>query len=308
MTGPLIRIAATIVRSPWFQRFIIATIVFAGVLAGVETDAAIVAENRSLLHALDSIVLWIFIVEATLKLAAHAPKPWNYFRDGWNVFDFSVVVLCLLPVGSQFAVVLRLCRALRLLRLVSALPKLQLLVGALIKSFSSMGYVSLLLGLMFYIYGITGVHLFGGHDKEHFGSLPRAFLTLFQTVTLDDWKNLLASASGDSPAVAVVYFVSFILLGTMIMLNLFIGIIMNSMSEMHEELAASAEARSIDAGRDPIADLDRELAAITKRIETLRSTLKPHATTTPECTKSNPQSPPRSTRASASLAAANSPA
>lgn len=307
MTGPLIRSAGTIVQSKWFQRFIIATIIFAGVLAGVETDAAIVAANERLLRSLDAIVLGIFVIEVILKLAAHAPKPWNYFRDGWNVFDFSVVVLCLLPVGSQFAVVLRLCRALRLLRLVSALPKLQLLVGALIKSFSSMGYVSLLLGLMFYIYGITGVHLFGAHDKEHFGSLPAAFLTLFQTVTLDDWKNLLTSASGDSPAVAVVYFVSFILLGTMIMLNLFIGIIMNSMSEMHEELAAREEANPPHAAENPIGEIDRELASLMARIETLRSTLKQHPTAT-ECTKSTTQSPPRSTRASASLAEANSPA
>lgn len=266
-----------VAHSPWFHRFIIATIVLAGVLAGIETDAATVAAHGSLLGVLDAIVLGIFIVEALLKLASHAPRPWEYFRDGWNVFDFAVIVLCLLPMDSQFAVVLRLGRTIRLLRLVSALPKLQLLVGALIKSFGSMGYVGLLLGIMFYIYAITGVHLFGGHDKEHFGSLSQAFLTLFQTITLDDWKFLFASAKGSSPAIAAAYFVSFILLGTMIMLNLFIGIIMNSMSEMHAELDEQHRARqdTAEAGGvlSDLTALDQQLSIIKSQLAELRGKL-----------------------------------
>jgi voltage-gated sodium channel len=266
-----------IVHSPWFQRFIIATIIFAGVLAGIETDAGMMAAHGGFLHSLDRIILGVFIIEAILKLAALSPRPWDYFKDGWNVFDFTVVVLCLLPMDSQFAVVLRLGRTLRLLRLVSAMPKLQLLVGALIKSFSSMGYVSLLLGIMFYIYAITGVHLFGGHDKEHFGSLSQAFLTLFQTITLDDWKFLFASAKGSSPGIAAAYFVSFILLGTMIMLNLFIGIIMNSMSEMHTELEEQLiSKRKLTENETVLSDLsalDEQLSALQSQLKNLRGKL-----------------------------------
>ena len=266
-----------IADASWFQRLVILTILIAGVLAGIETDATMVASHGPVLRALDAIVLGIFIVEAVLKLTSRCPRPWDYFRDGWNVFDFAVIVLCLLPMDSQFAVVLRLGRTLRLLRLVSALPKLQLLVGALIKSFSSMGYVSLLLGIMFYIYAIAGVHLFGGHDKEHFGSLSRAFLTLFQTITLDDWKFLFVSAQGSAPAVAAVYFISFILLGTMIMLNLFIGIIMNSMEEMHAELDEYNEARrSVAEKGSVLADLtalDRQLTIMNSQLQELRAKL-----------------------------------
>ena len=269
-----------IVHASWFQRLIIGTILLAGVLAGIETDAATVAIHGPVLHTLDRIVLGIFIIEVILKLTASCPRPWDYFRDGWNVFDFVVVVLCLMPMDSQFAVVLRLGRTLRLLRLVSALPKLQLLVGALIKSFSSMGYVSILLGLMFYIYAITGVHLFGGHDKEHFGSLSLAFLTLFQTITLDDWKFLFESAKGSSPAIAGIYFVSFILLGTMIMLNLFIGIIMNSMEEMHSELADYNEAkREVAEKGSVLADLtalDAQLVSLKTNLTELRGKLQKH--------------------------------
>lgn len=281
MTGSSPFVMMTKVRqitdSRLFRGTIIATILLAGVLAGIETDAAMVAAHGPLLHALDRLVLGVFIAEVVLKLVAASPRPWRYFQDGWNVFDFAVVALCLLPIDSQFAVVLRLVRTLRLLRLVSALPKLQLLVGALIKSFSSMGYVGLLLGLMFYIYGITGVHLFGGHDQEHFGSLSKAFLTLFQTITLDDWKFLFASAAGGSPAVAAAYFVSFILLGTMIMLNLFIGIIMNSMSEMHAELDEQVRARQPVTERatvrDDLAALDQQLTTLKARLRDLRGKL-----------------------------------
>jgi voltage-gated sodium channel len=266
-----------IVDASWFQRLVILMILIAGVLAGIETDAGMVSTHGPTLRALDAIVLGIFIVEAVLKLTSRCPRPWDYFRDGWNVFDFTVIVLCLLPMDSQFAVVLRLGRTLRLLRLVSALPKLQLLVGALIKSFSSMGYVSLLLGIMFYIYAIAGVHLFGGHDKEHFGGLSRAFLTLFQTITLDDWKFLFVSAQGSAPAVASVYFISFILLGTMIMLNLFIGIIMNSMEEMHAELDEYNEARRGVAEKGSVladvTELDRQLTALKSQLTLLRTKL-----------------------------------
>ncbi len=277
MLNSTTRAATTIAHAPWFQRFIIATIILAGVLAGIETDAATVATYGHVLRSLDAIVLGIFIIEAILKITSNSPRPWNYFRDGWNVFDFCIIVVCLLPIDSQFAVVLRLGRTLRLLRLVSALPKLQILVGALFKSFSSMGYVSLLLGLMFYIYAITGVHLFGAHDKEHFGSLSLAFLSLFQTITLDDWKHLLTSASGNSPVVCTIYFVSFILLGTMIMLNLFIGIIMNSMSEMHTELDEQIKAKQKLAEQDTvlgdITSLDQQLTAMKSQLKDLHCKL-----------------------------------
>jgi voltage-gated sodium channel len=277
MSIALIKITDQVVHSNWFQRSIILTIIAAGILAGIETNADIMASHGTLLRLLDQIVLGIFIIEVLLKLTANCPKPWNYFRDAWNVFDFIIVVLCLLPMDSQFAAVLRLGRTLRLLRLVSALPKLQILVGALFKSFSSMGYVGLLLGLMFYIYAIVGVQLFGGHDKEHFGSLSLAFFSLFQTITLDDWKFLFESAKGSSPVVTAIYFISFILLGTMIMLNLFIGIIMSSMEEMHSELDEynAAKRRKAEEG-SALADLnalDQQLASLKSNLAELRAKL-----------------------------------
>lgn len=269
MPNRMIAWATQLVHSSWFQRIIIAMILLAGVLAGLETNASFVAKHRTLLHIFDFTVLAVFITEAVLKLMT---QRWRYFSDGWNVFDFFIVVICCLPINSQFAVVLRLTRALRLLRLVTALPKLQLLVGALLKSLSAMGYVGLLLGLMFYIYAVAGIHLFGTQDPRHFGTMPAALLTLFQMITLDDWGNIFADARGSSPVTTGIYFVSFIMLGTMIMLNLFIGVITSSMTEMHAEMDRAKEENNPNSAL-------HDLAVIEQQLQKLRQTL---------------QSPPRS--------------
>ena len=266
----------TFVASKAFHHVIVAVIVIAGVVAGLETSPALMARHGALLHGLDKIILGIFIVEALLKMASHGRQPWRYFADGWNVFDFLIIVICVLPVGGPFAAVLRLARALRLLRLVSALPKLQLLVGALLKSLSAMGYVSLLLALLFYIYAVAGIHLFGVHDPKNFGSLPAAFLSLFRLVTLDNWSDLFNAQLSHLPGVKVaIYFVTFIVFGTMIILNLFIGIIMNSMSEMHAEIAErdrTQHDRKTGAAtlEDELKSLEEELKEAQTRLAGLR--------------------------------------
>ncbi len=257
-----------LVHARWFERAILTVIILAGILAGLETSPALVARYGTLLETLDLVVLAIFIFEIALKLVVHGRQPWHYFRDGWNVFDFTIVALCCLPTNSQFAAVLRLARALRLLRLVTALPRLQLLVGALLKSLGAMGYVGLLLALMFYIYGVVGVHLFGEADAVHFGSLKAALFTLFQMITLDNWSEIYRAAQSGAPVAVPVYFISFILLGTMIMLNLFIGIIMNSMSEMHAEIAARDRQRHVtETGAATIED---DLRLLQQQIESLK--------------------------------------
>ena len=265
-----------IVAAKTFHHAIVAVILLAGVVAGLETSTTLMARHGALLHALDRLILGVFIVEALLKMAAHGRQPWRYFADGWNVFDFLIVVICVLPVGGPFAAVLRLARALRLLRLVSALPKLQLLVGALLKSLSAMGYVSLLLALLFYIYAVAGIHMFGAHDPKNFGSLPVAFLSLFRLVTLDNWADLFSAQLPHVPGIKVaIYFVTFIVFGTMIILNLFIGIIMNSMSEMHAEIAEQDRAlheRETGAAtlEDDLRSLEQELKETQTRMAGLR--------------------------------------
>lgn len=267
-----------------FQNFITFVIVFAGVLVGLETNAAFVARHEGIIHLLDKVILGIFAAEIVVKMVAEGARPWRFFKDGWNVFDFLIVAASFLPVGGQHLVVLRLLRLLRVLRLVRALPRLQILVSALIKSFPSMAYVSLLLGLLFYVYAVAGTFLFAANDPVYFGSLSSSLLTLFRIVTLEGWTELLyiqmrgceaigydafpalCTASDPQPVAAVVYFTSFILLGTMIVLNLFIGVIMNGMTE------ASAEEQRDREGNAPkaTADLTQELAQMEVKLAELQ--------------------------------------
>jgi voltage-gated sodium channel len=271
------KIAKQLVASKWFHHFIVGVILTAGVVAGLETSPAMMERHGTVLLGLDRLILGVFIAEALLKMAAHGRRPWRYFADGWNVFDFLIVVLCLLPVGGPFAAVLRLTRALRLLRLISALPKLQLLVGALLKSLSAMGYVSLLLALLFYMYAVVGIHLFGRADPASFGSLGAALLTLFRIVTLDNWGDIYFAQVAHVPAVKVaLYFATFIVFGTMIILNLFIGIIMNGMAEMHAEIEERDRAlHERETGSPTLEDelkaLERDLKKMQTHISGLRS-------------------------------------
>ena len=123
---------------------------------------------------------------------AQGRQPQNYFKDAWNIFDFSIVAVCLLPIQSNdFVAVLRLVRVLRVLKLVSAIPRLQVLVGAVLKSIPSIGYVFLLATLHFYIYGCMATFLYSENDPVHFRNLQTSMLSLFRAVTLEDWIDLI---------------------------------------------------------------------------------------------------------------------
>ncbi len=226
----------TIVISSWFQNFIVGVILFAGVLIGLETSPFMMERYGTILKALDKIVLFIFVLEIIIKIGAHGNHPWRYLRDPWNAFDFVIVAVCLLPFSSQFVVVLRLACILRVLRLLTVLPRLRILVGALLKSIPSMGYVGILLFLHFYIYGVMATFIFGKNDPIHFGSLDASLLTLFQVVTLEGWVEVLQIQmfgwaqfgyegmqhlivqSQAFPLGAPLFFISFIVIGGMIIL------------------------------------------------------------------------------------------
>ena len=240
-------------QSKLFHHFMISTIIFAGVLIGFETYPGIMSEYGTIISILDTAIIIIFTIEIIIRILAYGKQPLKFFTDPWNVFDFLIVVICLLPLNSHYVALLRLARVLRILRLVSSLPKLQILVSALFKSVPSMGYISLLLLLLFYIYAVFGTFLFRANDPVHFADLQTSMLTMFRVVTLEDWTdimyiNMYGSAnygysgmehliveSSARPILASSFFVSFVLFGTMIVMNLFIGIIMAGMQEATEE-------------------------------------------------------------------------
>ncbi len=282
----MVQKAIQIRESAWFQNFITVIILMAGVVVGVETYPVMEEHYGSVLHAMNWLILGIFIVEIVVKVAAEGGRPWRYFYDAWNVFDFLIVALCLLPFGGSFVSVLRLLRVLRVLKLVTALPKLQILVGALLKSIPSMVYVSILLGLLFYLYAVTAVFFFGENDPIHFKNLQLSMLSLFRTVTLEDWTDLmyinmygcgnygyggneaLCTASKAQPLFAAGFFVSFVLSGTMVILNLFIGVIMSGMDEAQVEAAEMAKAsqKGRNSLAQDLAELNAKLSELTQQI------------------------------------------
>lgn len=261
--------------SPLFARLVLGVILFAGVLVGLETSPALTSRHGALLFALDRTVLAAFGLEIALKLLARWPRPGSYFRDGWNVFDFAIVVSCLLPAGGEFLAVLRLVRVLRVVRLVTTMPRLRILVGALFKSVPSMGYIAVLLLLLFYVYAVIGTFKFGLGDPAHFGTLARSFLTLFQVVTLEGWAEVMSTQRAEWPLFAPLYFVSFILLGTMVALNLLIGVIINGMSEAQEETAAGQLASVLPgaSARAELEHLEQQLSGLARRLAHLREQL-----------------------------------
>ena len=169
MTGPINRLRV-FVESPPFHRTVVALILANAALMGLETSQAIAARWGGAMAAAQVAFQLVFVVEITLRLAAHGRRPAAFFRDGWNVFDFVVVATSFLPVAGAFTTVARLARVLRVARLVSALPELRLIVGTMLRSIPSLGHVVALLGLLLYVYGIFGYHLFAADAPKHWGS------------------------------------------------------------------------------------------------------------------------------------------
>jgi voltage-gated sodium channel len=258
--------ARRIVDAMWFEPFMIGLIVFNAILIGLETSHAVMADYSTWLHLGNDLVLAAFIVEAALKIIAVAPRFRLYFANGWNAFDFSIIVLSLIPATGEFALVARLIRILRVLRLVSAVPQLRLIVATLVRSIPSMGHVIMLMGVVFYIYAITGFHLFERVDPEHWGTLGASLLTLFQLVTLEGWVDVMDTAM-ETYRWAWIYFVSFVLLGTFVVLNLFIAVVINNLEASKVEQLEELEKPTTHA------DVLRELERTNRALKDLQTKL-----------------------------------
>jgi len=279
-----------------FSIIVIIVIVIAGVVVGLESYPAIMEKYGTIINTTNSVILAIFTVEIAIKLFAHGRHPLRFFRDSWNVFDFIIVALLYLPVNTTFIAVLRLARVLRVLRLLSTIPKLQILVGTLLRSLPSMGYVCILLLLLFYCYAVLGVFFFGENDPIHFRDLQTSLLSLFRVVTLEDWTDIMyiqmygsdvyayhnphgfPTVPSAHPLLATLFFVSFVLMGTMIILNLFIGVIMTAMDEARSEEITKRRsflrrakhislAQEIDLVHDQLGELNRHLVTLKRRLQ-----------------------------------------
>ncbi len=226
--------AKGVCASNWFNHGITAVIILNAVVIGLDTSPQLTAAYGAWFALANKTFLAVFIVEAAIKILAEAPHMQRYFKDGWNLFDFSIIVLSLIPASGQLATLARLARLLRVLRLISTLPELRLIVATLVRSIPSMAHVLALMSIIFYVYAVAGYHLFHDIDPTHWRNLGISLLSLFRIVTLEDWTDIMYAAMAAEP-LAWMYFVSFVVLGTFVVVNLFIAVVINNLEEAKAE-------------------------------------------------------------------------
>lgn len=264
---------ARLILSPLFQHVVTGLILLNAVTLGLETSDSIMAEWGGLLHGVDRGLLWIFTAELALRIYAFRSR---FFRDPWGIFDLLVVGIAWVPASGPLSV-LRALRVLRVLRLISVVPSLRNVVEAMLAALPGMGSIVLLMLLIFYVFSVMSVKLFGEVMPEQFGDLGAALFTLFQLMAMDDFGNLVREAMGHQP-LAWLFFIPFSVIATFVVLNLFIGVIVESIQTLREariSADASAAQAATDAARSE-AHLDSqalmaEIRALRQEIAELRA-------------------------------------
>jgi voltage-gated sodium channel len=217
------------IESPHVVAFIIGVILVNAVILGLETDRNLMARSGTLLVALDKACLVIFLLEITAKLLAFRGMFW---RSGWNVFDFAVVAVALVPGAGPWAVI-RSLRVLRVLRLLTMIPSLRKVVAAFLHAIPGLGGVLAVMAIFFYTASVLATNLFGGDFPQWFGTIGRSLFSLFQIMTLESWSMGIVRPVMEQFPYAWAFFVPFIILATFTILNLFIGIIVSTMQELN---------------------------------------------------------------------------
>jgi len=249
--------------SPIFQWSIITVIIISALLIGAKTHD-LPMEVIKVLAFLDSAITVFFVIELTIRFMAF-PKKKEFLKSGWNIFDTLIVIGSLIPTGGSGVLLARLLRVFRVLRLVSMVPELRLLINALIKAIPRMGYIALLMFVIFYIYAAVGSLLFHQINEVLWGDVSISMLTLFRVATFEDWTDVMYETMAVHP-ISWIYYLSFIFLTAFIFLNMMVGTILEVMSEEHENFRAEQHGETGEGGepasRAQIDRLEIELAEI----------------------------------------------
>ena len=259
--------AARLTQSPLFQRTVTALILLNAVTLGLETSATVTERAGAALQLLDRALLWIFTAELAVRIYAFRGR---FFRDPWGVFDLLVVGIAWLPATDALSV-LRALRVLRVLRLVSVVPSLRVVVEAMLAALPGMGSIVALMLLIFYVAAVMATKLYGGVAPEKFGNLGACFFTLFQLMTLEDWADGIVNPVLEQRPWALLFFIPFILIATFVVLNLFIGVIVESIQSLREEREAAGMAEAREEAHADAAVLLREVRALREELAALRA-------------------------------------
>ncbi len=242
------------------------------IVLGAETYESVERDHGDLLGTLNDVFLGLFVVELLIRMTATLPRPGEFFKNGWNVFDFVVVTGSFLPGLRENATLLRLLRLGRVARIVRFLPDLRVIIAAVGRAVPGVSSLAVATLLLVYLYGMIGWLIFDDHDPENFGNIGQAMITMFVLLTLENLPTYIEKGQ-DLSDWTIVFFVSYVLVASFLVFNLFIGIVLNSMEgaraderrrERERERAAAAASGSAE---------DDAVVALEDRIDEVRSAL-----------------------------------
>lgn len=252
-----------------FETCVIAIIVLSALLIGAKTYEE-TSRFEQVLRVFDMAVTGFFLVEILIRMGAER-RLRDFFRQGWNVFDFLIVVASLIPLNdSEMVLLARLLRIFRVLRLVSMIPELRILMVALFKSIPRMGYVALIMFIIFYIYGAIGSFLFHDVNEKLWGNIALAMLTLFQVATFESWATAVLYPTMEHYPYAWIYFLTFIFLNAFIFLNMMIGIVLDVMQKESVQIElenGEGEAAELHGLREDVRQLREQLTRMESLLE-----------------------------------------
>lgn len=253
-----------------FNNVIIGIIVLNSLVIGLQTSETIVASFGPILDTLDTIFLTIFVVELVMRMFSYGT---GFVKRPWSVFDFIVVGIALTPGAEAFSVV-RALRILRALRLISQVPTMRVVVEALLRSLPGLGSTAILLLLIFYVGGVMTTVLFKASFPEFFGDLGASIYSLFQIMTLESWSMGIVRPVMEAHPYAWLFFVPFVIVTSILVLNLVVAIVVDSMQSAKEMMAEEGRAEREAAGEPAEATLESlqdELRALRSEVQALRA-------------------------------------
>jgi voltage-gated sodium channel len=255
-----------------FETFVILVIVISALMIGAKTYP-IPAQAAQVLRLFDLGITVFFLIEILIRMAAEKNLK-TFFTKGWNIFDFLIVTASLIPVDDSEAALLgRLLRVFRVLRLISIIPELRILMNAFVTAIPRMGYVSLLMFIIFYIYAAMGSMFFHEINQELWGNITIAMLTLFRIATFEDWTDVMYETMEVYP-LSWSFYLSFIFIVAFVFLNMMIGIVLETLQREHEQF--SRDSGEGEAGEvHSIEVRTREMEQRLIRIETMLEQVAP---------------------------------
>ena len=252
------------IDSTWFQVAVLVLVIANAVILGAETFSGVNAAFGSALIIADRAIVYAFVAEICLRIYAEGP---GYVKKGWNVFDFLVVTISLLAATSGLAA-LRAFRVLRVLRVITVIPRMRVVVSALLDSIPGIASVGVVLALIIYVFAVIAANLYGPAHPELFGNVFSSMYTLFQIMTLEGWPDIAAQV-GETHQRSWVFFLTFVMIATFTMLNLFVAVVVRVIEEDSDELMTTQTdlmRGEIQSVREDIAAMRQEIANLARQI------------------------------------------